>query len=194
MSRERRTEDQRGIGLFEPGQVPEVARLSEAVAESAESAVWSQPMIRSGSYDSAERNAQDVLAHVLSLTACDHDDRAILEAIYEAPSSLLVLGGCDARREFSGREEVRVGRRKRLSEAARARAALYGSRRSSRVAQRSAGGRGVVAGERRRRLRRARQGRARSEASRFTASLAGQSAHCGRAHAPNSPRSAESGR
>lgn len=194
MARERRTEDQRGIGLFEPGQVPEVARLSKAVAVSAESAVRSQPVVRSGSHDYARRNAQDVLAHVLGLTPCDHDDRTILEAVYETPSSLLVLDGCDARRELSGREEVRVGRRKRLSEAARALAALHGSLRSSRVAQRSAGGRGVVAGGRRRRSRRARQGRARHEASRCTASLAGQSAYCGRAHAQNSPRSADFGR
>lgn len=55
-------------------------------------------------------NSQDVLRHVLDLTACDHNDSVVLEPVHQSPPPLLVLLCRDARRELAGCEEVWVGR------------------------------------------------------------------------------------
>lgn len=61
-----------------------------------------------------DRVSQNVLRHVLNLASCDDDDCSVFERVDEPLSPFVVLVGRDARRQFPGLEEVRVGRRQRL--------------------------------------------------------------------------------
>lgn len=112
-----RTEYERRVGFFKARDVPEITSLSEAVAvhprripEVSPSTFEKKPPRGASRTDS-----QDVLRHVLDLSARNDDDRVALQPVHQLPSPLLVLLCRDARRELAGCEEVRVSRGKRLA-------------------------------------------------------------------------------